>query len=101
MKTLKNVLTLFLATFLWIGCSNNEDSSSSSNCDTVCSYTLASGESAGTLPVSLDGTYTLTYHSAQTGSPFTDGTVAVFTVSNNGLSLCHNIRPYKSSGGLI
>ena len=40
-----------------------------------------------TVPSSLDGTYNLTYGFAQPGSPFTDGTTATFTISNNELTV--------------
>ena len=86
MKTIKKLSILFLSTLLWVSCSNN-DSSNGGNCSTECAYTLTSGENAATVPSSLDGTYNLTYHSAQTGSPFTNGTMATFTVANNELTV--------------
>lgn len=84
MKRIKILCILSVVSF-FIACSANEEDTSS--CATVCDYTLASGETAGTVPSSLDGTYTLTYGFAQAGSPFTDGTVGTFTISNNELTV--------------
>ena len=87
MKTLKKISILFLSTLLWVSCTSNDNSPVGGTCDTECTYTIASGESAATVPSSLDGTYNLTYHSAQAGSPFTNGTTATFTVANNELTV--------------
>lgn len=84
MKTIK---TFLLATFIlsFIACETNSDDMTS--CENTCDYTLASGETGGTVPSSIDGTYTLTYGFAQSGSPFADGTMATFTISNNELTV--------------
>ncbi len=87
MKNLKIITLLFISTLIWFSCTSNDNPLSGGNCATECSYTIASGEIAGTVPSSLDGTYNLTYHSAQTGSPFTNGTTATFTVANNELTV--------------
>ena len=85
MKTSKLMLLFVTLSFL-TSCQNEEDMSSSS-CDTTCDYTLTSGQTAATVPSSLEGTYRLTYGFAQPGSPFTDGTKATFTISNNELTV--------------
>ncbi|MGB0890704.1 MAG: hypothetical protein ACPGUU_00035 [Flavobacteriaceae bacterium] len=88
MKNLKKISLLLLLTLTIVACSKNDDeSSSATDCINECAYTIASGETAATVPSSLEGTYELTYHSAQTGSPFTDGTKATFTLSNNELTV--------------
>ena len=84
MKSLKTIILLSLVTLI-LSCTENEDTSS--NCATTCDYTLVAGETAGTVPASLDGTYNLIYGFAQPGSPFTDGTRATFTISNNELTV--------------
>ncbi len=87
MKTLQkqNFFTLLTIIFL-IGCTKSNDSAAEL-CATVCEHTLTAGETAATVPSSLDGTYELTYHTAQPGSPFTDGTKATFTIANNVLTV--------------
>lgn len=86
MKTLYKTTVLLIA-LLVTACTSNNDEPSGGTCATTCTHTLASGETAGTVPSSLDGTYELTYHSAQPGSPFTNGTKAKFTISNNVLTV--------------
>lgn len=87
MKSLKTLLFLSLFTVL-LSCSNNDDNDEAgASCDTICEYTIVSGETAAAVPSTLDGTYNLTYHSAQPGSPFTNGTTATFTLSNNELTV--------------
>lgn len=85
---MKRIQLLFIVCIITCltSCSTNNDTNLAS-CDTVCEYTLASGETAGVVPTSLDGTYTLTYGFAQPGSPFTDGVMGTFTVSNNELTV--------------
>lgn len=85
MKILRNFSYLFTFCLFVLSCESN--SQSSSGCDTECSYTLASGETAGTVPTSIEGTYSLTFSYAQPGSPFTDGTMGTFTLSNNELTV--------------
>ncbi|OSY86908.1 hypothetical protein WH52_14080 [Tenacibaculum holothuriorum] len=87
MKSIKLIIFVAFTSLLW-NCSDDETpQQNAANCSTECSYTLASGENAGTVPSSLDGTYELTYHSAQNGSPFSNGTKATFTISNNVLTV--------------
>ena len=83
MKSLKNILKLTLLSLILVSCSSTDKNS---GCE-ECSYTVASGETAGTVPSSLDGIFDLTYSNAQTGSPFTNGTKATFTISNNQLTV--------------
>lgn len=103
MKYLQKIIFYFFSIVITVSCSKNNNNSDSDNC-TECSYTIASGETAGTVPTALEGTYNLTYHHAQTGSPFTDGTTAKFTINNNILTVeiegqeCITIKnPIKTS----
>lgn len=87
MKSLKLTILVFITSLTLVSCSNNESDSNGGSCDTECTYSIASGENAATVLSSLNGTYNLTYHSAQPGSPYTDGTVAKFTIDNNELTV--------------
>lgn len=85
MKLLRKIAYIMTVALLLAACETNNQNSSS--CSTDCTYTLASGETMGVVPTSLEGTYTLTYGFAQTGSPYTDGTTATFTIMNNELTV--------------
>ncbi len=85
MKLLRKVYYIMAATLFIAACTTNNQNTS--GCDTECSYTLASGETAGTVPTALEGTYNLTYGFAQPGSPYTNGTTATFTILNNELTV--------------
>lgn len=87
MKNLKYLSYLILFAFLISACTTNSTDDVGNNCANTCDYTLASGETAATVPSSLDGTYNLTYGFAQSGSPFADGTTATFIISNNELTV--------------
>lgn len=86
MKSLKKVVIVIFSLVFFISCSKSNNSNNSA-CDTVCEYTLASGETAGTTASSLDGTYNLTMHFANVASPFADGTKGEFTINNNVLTV--------------
>ena len=101
MKNLKT-FTLSFLTLIAVGCNNNN--SSNSICETVCEYTVASGETAGTIVNGSDGSYELTFDYAVAGSPFTNGTKAKFTLNTNVLTVevtgkeCITIKnPIKTS----
>ncbi|MDT7830952.1 hypothetical protein RQM59_01090 [Flavobacteriaceae bacterium S356] len=85
MKIVRKISSLVAILLLAAACTTNNQNTS--DCETECSYTLASGETAGTVPTSIEGTYNLTYSFAQTGSPYTDGTTATFTLINNELTV--------------
>ena len=87
MKSLQKIATLLFTLTIIVSCSKSNDSTSAGGCATECSYTIAAGETAGTVPSALDGTYNLTYHHAQTGSPFTDGTKAKLTINSNVITI--------------
>lgn len=88
MRILQKITILFLTTCLWISCSDDDaKTSSATSCSTVCSYTLASGENAGTIPANIEGTYNLVYDFAEPNSPFTNGTKGEFTFANNELTV--------------
>lgn len=67
--------------------SNNEDVQST--CVNTCDYTLTSNETAGTVPSSLDGTYTLTFdkNPQSSNTYYSDGIMGTFTISNNTLTV--------------
>lgn len=85
MKILKNVTITVLFIIVSISCSSSK--SGNDLCDTECEYTIAAGETAGTVASSLDGTYNLTFNFAASGAPFTDGTTGTFTINNNELTV--------------
>lgn len=85
MTLLRKIQCIAVTALLITACETNNQNTSS--CATECSYTLASGETMGTVPTSLEGTYNLTYGFAQPGSPYTDGTTATFTILNNELTV--------------
>jgi len=85
MKILRKISYIIAATLLVTACTTNNQNTS--GCTTECSYTLASGETAGTAPTSLEGTHNLTFAFAQNGAPFTDGTAGTFTLLNNELTI--------------
>ena len=78
MKKIKQITCLTLLTVLFFACSS---SNSSSNGCLTCTYTLASGETAGTVPADLIGVHNLTLQYSQNGYTFSDGTKATFTIT--------------------
>ena len=85
MNAFRKISYIVTVSFLVTACTTNNQNTS--GCTTDCTYTLGSGETAGTVPTSLEGTYNLTYDFAQPGSPYTDGTTATFTLINNELTV--------------
>jgi len=101
MKNLKKITLLFFALIAY-SCTNSNTTAGS--CDYICEYTIASGETAGNMVNGSDGSYELTFDYATTGSPFTNGTKAKFTLNNNVLTVevtgkeCITIKnPIKTS----
>ena len=86
MKILKEISLVLIVSVLFLSCSTNSNVNAD-NCDTVCEYSLAAGETAGTAATSIEGTYNLTFHFPQGNAPFTDGTTATFTLENNILTV--------------
>lgn len=86
MKTVQKISVFLLASFLWIGCANDEETSKE-NCANTCNYTIASDETAGSVPTSINNTYNLIYDYAQPDSPFTNGTKGTFIIQNNELTV--------------
>ncbi|MGJ8743010.1 hypothetical protein [Polaribacter sp.] len=86
MKTSVKIITLFLISFLIFSCSSS-DNSMDGNCATVCAFTLASGDTAGTAAASIEGTYNLTMHFPDAASPYKEGTKGTFTLMNNILTV--------------
>lgn len=89
MKTFK--LFTLLITFALLSCTVNDtdDDVTASSCSNLCDYTLTSGEAAGTVPSSLDGTYELTFakDSQSSNTYYADGVKGTFTISNNTLTI--------------
>tara|TARA_R110001632_G_scaffold71817_1_gene166365 strand:+ start:2301 stop:2747 length:447 start_codon:yes stop_codon:yes gene_type:complete len=87
MKTIK-ILLLSVLFFSFLACESNSDDMESS-CENNCDYTLATGETAGTVPSSLDGVYTLTFakDSQSSNTYYADGVMGTFTISNNTLTI--------------
>lgn len=86
MKSLKKIIALFVFIAILISCSNSNNSSND-NCATVCEYTIASGETAGTAAASIEGSYELTMSFADAASPYPNGTKAKFTLIDNVLTV--------------
>tara|TARA_R110001632_G_scaffold125748_1_gene239164 strand:- start:24401 stop:24847 length:447 start_codon:yes stop_codon:yes gene_type:complete len=87
MKTLKTLLLAVLFT-TFLACESNSDESETT-CENTCDYTLDSGETAGTVPSSLDGAYTLTFakNPQSSNNYYADGIMGTFTISNNTLTV--------------
>jgi len=87
MKTIKTLLLVTLFTTFLACESNNNDMEIA--CENTCDYTLASGETAGMVPSSLDGTYTLTFakNPQSSNTYYADGVMGAFTISNNTLTI--------------
>lgn len=86
MKTLQKIASALFISILIVSCNNNGDANES-NCSTVCEYTITSNETAAAAISGSDGSYELTFDYAKTGSPFTNGTKAKFTLLNNVLTV--------------
>ncbi|MFC5626329.1 hypothetical protein [Algoriphagus winogradskyi] len=81
MKNSRLLLFLFLSlSILATSCSKDDDDPEVGGCSTVCTGTIASGETAGTVAPSIVGKYSLTMQYAAANSPFPDGTVGEFEV---------------------
>ncbi|MFY0630309.1 MAG: hypothetical protein JXR05_07995 [Flavobacteriaceae bacterium] len=90
MKMLKTMMSiLFLAIVITSCTTNNNIDEAAEACANTCDYTLASGETAGTVPSSLDGTYQLTFakNPQSSNTYYADGITGTFTISNNTLTV--------------
>lgn len=83
MKKFKLLIVCIVAIF-FAKCQSN---SNSSLCETECVYTVASNQTAGTVPISLEGIYNVVLDFATANSPFPVGTEATFTLENNVLTV--------------
>jgi hypothetical protein len=104
MKTFK-LLPILLLTALLISCSEDDSEDITSNCATVCEYTLEAGQDPGSVPASLHGELNLVLDFATSASPFPEGTAATFTVSETEMTVeidgqeCITLRnPYRIPG---
>lgn len=85
----KSNLFLFICLSILIATTScsDDDKPKTGDCGAICQGTIASGETAGTVAVSVIGKYTLTMQYATANSPFPDGTTGEFEVlANNTLS---------------
>ncbi|HRO43624.1 MAG TPA: hypothetical protein PL009_12375 [Flavipsychrobacter sp.] len=106
-------LTTFaiLATLLTLGCnksSSNNNNTTSCTSGPICTYTLASGETAGTTAAGIIGTHTLVYDSITAGAPFPHGASAIFELTtDNKLVVTYNgkcvtlVNPKKTSASEV
>lgn len=84
MKTIKVLLLSSLFVVL-VSCNNNNNSTAT--CSTTCSYTLTANETAGTVPPTLEGTFSLVYTEIVAGAPFSNNVMGTFTLANNQLTV--------------
>ncbi|SFA71675.1 hypothetical protein [Algoriphagus aquimarinus] len=80
MKNSRLFLILILFVAINTSCSKDDDDPKVGDCGTVCTGTIASGETAGMVASSVVGKYTLTMQYATANSPFPNGTVGEFEV---------------------
>ena len=86
---LKSFTLLIILSMLSCIANDNDDDMTASSCSNTCDYTLNSGETAGTVPSTLDGTYELTFakDSQSSNTYYADGVKGTFTISNNTLTI--------------
>lgn len=88
MKNLKKITFLFLFVSILFSCSSSDEETQEDNvCDTMCAYTIATGETKAMIPSSIFGTYDLGYTNESTDSPFTNGQSGRFVISDNTLTI--------------
>lgn len=98
---MKNLGILFMAIILLASCKKEEETLCSG---AECNYTLGAGETAGSLPSSLNSEYNMSVYYSNPGSPFALNTNGKFTLDGNTLTIeidgeaCITLRnPYQSS----
>ena len=107
MENLRSISYALSFSILFICCSTNEEDTSTgtNNCATICEYNLDTSETAANLPNSLDGTYSLAFSkdSQSTNTFYADGVMGEFTIKNNQLTITVNgecvtlINPIQTS----
>lgn len=104
MRTLKFLLALSIPMF-FISCDDDDNETPTGNCSTVCEYTLETGQDPGSVPAGLHGVLNLTLDFATPQSPFPQGTLATFTVSETEMTVeiegeeCITLRnPFRIPG---
>ncbi|WP_422355936.1 hypothetical protein [Roseivirga pacifica] len=80
----KQLLMLSLAVGLF-SCGNDDGPTESDCSGEVCQTTIASGETAVSVPSEIHGTFEMEYSYAENDSPIDLGTKATFTISANAL----------------
>ena len=85
MKQISLVSAIVAGVFLFqLSSCKKEDSKSNTTCGGAkCTYTLQTGETAGTTPASIVGKHTLTYDEITAGGPFKAGDHAVFELTSD------------------
>lgn len=84
---MKRIISILLFVFVLFSCSENDnqnDSDANSGCNgDTCQATVSGDENAATLPASTVGIFNTKYQYEDTGSPFTNGTTAVFEITED------------------
>jgi len=101
-----NYLFVLSFSFFFLSCDDDDnDTPVSGDCSTVCEYTLEAGQDPGSVPAGLHGVLNLTLDFATPASPFPQGTLATFTVSETEMTVeiegeeCITLRnPYRIPG---
>lgn len=73
-------ITFSIVLFSVASCKKNDPTSTTCG-SAVCTYTLQSGETAGTTPAGIVGKYSLTYYEVNSGGPFKAGDKADFELT--------------------
>jgi len=87
MKTLYKTISIISFTILFWACSSTEGDTIT--CENECEYIIESGETAGTVPISIEGTFELSFakNSQSTNTYYDDGVKGTFTIASNTLTL--------------
>lgn len=97
---------MLAATFFLVAACGDDDGPNASDCNgEVCQATIASGETAVTVPSEIHGTFNMEYTYAESNSPIDLGTKATFTIGANTLIVsvdgeeCYTIENAVERGG--
>jgi hypothetical protein len=84
----KQLLTLLFATFLLTACGGDDTPPTEDDCGgQVCEATAGTNEAATTVPTPLHGSYSMIITSAESSSPYPEGTRATFTIKAERLAI--------------
>lgn len=90
MKTIKKITILFLFVSIAVACSSTD--ADNSDCE-ICTYTIASGETTTSVPTALQKEYNVNVDTSVNGYKFAKGTIGVFNVEANKLTISLNGEP--------